>query len=67
MILDIILGVLALFITATIRKLIASFVVFLVAAQFTSKCNQKGGMANPKVGMSQPWDNMAYMHDYSQY
>ena len=39
------------FITATIRKLTGSFVVLLAAARFSGKRNQKGGVANPKVGM----------------
>ena len=46
-----ILGVLALFITATIRKLTGSFVVFLAAARFSGKCDRKGGVAHTKVGV----------------
>ena len=45
------LGVLALFITATIRKLTGSFIVFLAAAQFSGKRDQKGGVAHTKVGV----------------
>ena len=46
-----IFGVLALFITATIRKLTGSFAVFLAAARFSGKRDRKGGVVHTKVGV----------------